>query len=67
MMTVDAAWALAYEDRAGVIAVGRPADLAVLTPAGSAGDPFEAALRHDTKVAATFRGGRLLHGRLPLD
>ena len=64
MATRDAAWALGYEHRAGSIAVGRPADLVVLAPAGPYGDPLDAVLRADTRVAATLRAGRVLHGHL---
>jgi imidazolonepropionase-like amidohydrolase len=64
MATRDAAWALGYEHRAGTIAVGRPADLVVLVPAGPSGDPLDAVLRPDTRVAATLRAGRVLHGHL---
>ena len=46
------------------IAVGRPADLAVLRPAGPFTDPLDAILRPDTRVAATLRAGRVLHGHL---
>ncbi|MEN9667533.1 MAG: hypothetical protein RLZZ326_3896 [Planctomycetota bacterium] len=64
MLTRDAAWALGYEHQAGSIAVGRPADLAVLRPAGPFTDPLDAILRPDTRVAATLRAGRVLHGHL---
>jgi predicted amidohydrolase YtcJ len=64
MLSRDAAWALGYEHRAGSIAVGRPADLVVLSPAGPFTDPLEAILRPDTRVAATLRAGRVLHGHL---
>jgi len=60
MATVHAAWALAFEDRAGTIAVGRPADLAILRPSTSETDPCAAALDPSTVVAATLRRGRLL-------
>jgi cytosine/adenosine deaminase-related metal-dependent hydrolase len=64
MLSRDAAWALGYEHRAGSIAVGRPADLAVLRPSGPFSDPLDAILRPDTRVAATLRAGRVLHGHL---
>ncbi len=64
MATVHAAWALAFEDRAGTIAVGRPADLAILMPRSSAADPFTAALDPSTVVATTLRRGRLIAGQL---
>jgi cytosine/adenosine deaminase-related metal-dependent hydrolase len=64
MLSRDAAWALGYEHRAGSIAIGRPADLVVLAPAGPFTDPLDAILRPDTRVVATLRAGRVLHGRL---
>jgi cytosine/adenosine deaminase-related metal-dependent hydrolase len=64
MMTSDAAWNVAHESRAGSIAVGRPADLVVLAPSGPFSDPLDAILRPDTRVAATLRRGRVLHGSL---
>jgi len=64
MLTRDAAWALGWEHRAGTLAVGRPADLVVLEPSGPFTDPLDAILRPDTRVAATLRRGRVLHGRL---
>ena len=64
MMTSDAAWNVAHEVRAGSIAVGRPADLVVLAPSGPFSDPLDAILRPDTRVLATLRAGRLLHGHL---
>jgi aminodeoxyfutalosine deaminase len=67
MMTSDAAWNVAHEVRAGSIAVGRPADLVVLTPSGPFTDPLDAILRPDTRVAATLRRGNVLHGQLPRD
>ncbi|MBM4023064.1 MAG: amidohydrolase family protein, partial [Planctomycetes bacterium] len=65
MATAAGAWALAIEDRAGRIAVGRPADLAILRPAGGrVADPFFAALAPDTTIAATLRRGHTIAGRL---
>jgi cytosine/adenosine deaminase-related metal-dependent hydrolase len=64
MLSRDAAWALGYEHRSGSIAVGRPADLVVLAPAGPFTDPLDAILRPDTRVVATLRAGRVLHGHL---
>jgi len=66
MATVQGAWALGREARSGCLAVGRPADLAILRPAGPAADPWAAAVDPATRVAATFRGGRLIAGGLPL-
>lgn len=64
MATVDGAWALGFEHRAGVLAPGRPADLVILRPARPSTDPHEAALDPETAVVATLRAGRLIHGRL---
>jgi predicted amidohydrolase YtcJ len=64
MLSRDAAWALGYEHQAGSIAVGRPADLAVLRPSGPFSDPLDSILRPDTRVLATLRAGRVLHGQL---
>jgi cytosine/adenosine deaminase-related metal-dependent hydrolase len=63
MATVNAAWALAFEGRAGTIAVGRPADLAILRPSTPATDPFTTSLDPSTIVEATLRRGREIHGR----
>ena len=65
MATLHGAWAIAFEDRSGRIAPGRPADLAILRPAAAAsGDPCAAALDPTTSVAATLRRGRLIAGRV---
>jgi len=64
MATRDAAWAVGFEHRCGRLACGRPADVAVLRPAISGGDPFAAALDPGTRVVATLRAGRLIAGRL---
>jgi len=61
MATADAAWALGLERVAGTLVAGRPADLAVVGVAGSAGDPCEAILRADAPRLATLRRGRWLH------
>jgi cytosine/adenosine deaminase-related metal-dependent hydrolase len=58
MATLDGAWALGFEDRAGRLAVGRPADLVILRPARATGEPHEAALAPDTQVLTTLRSGR---------
>jgi aminodeoxyfutalosine deaminase len=63
MATIDAAWALMLERRSGILAVGRPADLAILRPARTAADPYEAALAPDTQVLATLRAGHPIHLR----
>jgi cytosine/adenosine deaminase-related metal-dependent hydrolase len=64
MATLHGSWALALEHRCGSIACGRPADLAVLRPAGRCRDPFAAAIDPATEVIATLRGGRVIAGRL---
>jgi cytosine/adenosine deaminase-related metal-dependent hydrolase len=64
MATIHGAWALGFDRRAGRIAPGRPADLAILRPAtGSHHDPFAAALDPATAVAATLRRGRVIAGK----
>jgi len=68
MVTADAAWPLGFEDRTGCIAVGRPADLAILRPAAAAvhaADAAAAVFAADTEVVATLRGGRCISGKLP--
>jgi cytosine/adenosine deaminase-related metal-dependent hydrolase len=60
MATVNAAWALAFEDRAGTIAVGRPADLCILRPSTPSPDPLVTSLDPSTIVEATFKRGRLI-------
>jgi len=64
MATREAAWAIGFERHAGVIAPGRPADLAIVHPAHAPGDPSDAALDPSARVVATLRGGRLIHGGL---
>jgi cytosine/adenosine deaminase-related metal-dependent hydrolase len=66
MATLDGAWALLFEHRAGILAPGRPADLAILRPANSYSDPHEAALDPATKVIATLRSGKVISGSLEL-
>jgi len=67
MVTRNAAWALGFERTTGRIAVGQPADVVVLRP-GQTPSTAEAAtaaiFAADTEVVATFRGGRLIAGRL---
>jgi len=53
MATIDAAWALGLEDRAGRLAVGRRADLAIVRPVDAPRDPFHAALDPAAAVTAT--------------
>lgn len=65
MATVAGAWALGFERRAGLLAPGRWADLAILRPARPWTDPHEAALDPDTRIVATLRAGRAIHGGLP--
>lgn len=64
MATVHGAWALARERHSGCLAVGRPADLAILRPTGPAANPWAAALDPATRVAATVRCGRLIAGTI---
>jgi cytosine/adenosine deaminase-related metal-dependent hydrolase len=64
MATREAAWAIGFERHAGVIAPGRPADLAIIRPERAPSDPSEAAIDPSARVVATLRRGRLLHGRL---
>jgi aminodeoxyfutalosine deaminase len=66
MATIHAAWALALDHRAGQLAVGRPADLAILQPpsASSVADPCAAALDPATVVAVTLRRGRVIGGSI---
>lgn len=65
MATRHGAWALAFEGRCGSLGPGRPADLAIVRPAGSCADPFEAALDPAARVIATLRRGRVLFGEAP--
>ena len=67
MATRHGAWALQLERTCGVLAPGRPADLAVLRPAAACRDPHAAALDPDTRVVATLRSGRIIAGSLPAD
>lgn len=62
MATRHGAWSLMLERRCGLLAPGRPADLAILRPPGTYGDPFTAALHPATQVVATMRSGRWIHG-----
>lgn len=64
MATRDAAWALGFERSCGVIAPGRPADLAVLMPSTAGLDPYEAVLDPATRLIATIRAGRVIAGSL---
>jgi cytosine/adenosine deaminase-related metal-dependent hydrolase len=67
MATVDAAWALGFERSCGLLAPGRPADLAVLATNASVTDPYEAILDPTTRITATLRGGRVIAGALAAD
>ena len=64
MATVNAAWALGFERSCGILAPGRPADLAILAPSNSAADPHEAILDPTTRITATLRAGRVIAGAL---
>ncbi|MFM7207844.1 MAG: amidohydrolase family protein [Planctomycetaceae bacterium] len=65
MATIDAAWAIGFERVCGLLAPGRPADLAILTAAATNRDAHEAILDPAARVVATLRGGRLIAGALP--
>lgn len=65
MATLQAAWALGFERTSGSIVAGRPADLAIRTPATASRDPFEAILDPATRLMATLRSGRVIGGGLP--
>ncbi|NDC63364.1 MAG: hypothetical protein EBZ59_05115, partial [Planctomycetia bacterium] len=62
MATRHGAWALGRERRDGMLAPGRPADLAVLRPAAANADPHEAAVDPGSRVVATLRSGRVIAG-----
>ena len=65
MATIHGAWALGFDHRAGRIALGFPADLAILRPTtASIHGPFAAALDPTTVVTATLRRGRVIAGRM---
>ena len=64
MVTLDAAWALGFERSCGMIAPGRPADLAILLPSKTGLDPYEAILDPGTRLVATLRAGRVIAGSL---
>ncbi len=69
MATLDAAWAIGLERTSGRIAVGRPADLAIISMHSPNADPFEAAIDPVNRVLTTLRGGRPIHqaaGGMPL-
>ncbi len=65
MATLHGAWALMLDHQCGRLAVGRPADLAILQPATPHAEPFTAVLAPDTRVVATLRAGRIIAGCLP--
>ena len=64
MATRQGAWALAFERRCGILSPGLFADLVILRPAGRYEDPHEAALDPATRIAATFRRGRVIAGSI---
>ncbi len=65
MATQHAAWAVAMEHRSGNLAIGRPADLAIVRPTTFPKDPYESAIDLSTAVVATLRSGRVIAGELP--
>lgn len=64
MATRHGAWALMLDDRCGLLAPGRPADLVILRPTASHADPFTAILDPATQIIATLCSGRVIHGAL---
>jgi imidazolonepropionase-like amidohydrolase len=64
MSTVNAAWALGFERSCGILAPGRPADLAILVPTTACTDPYESILDPSTRIIATLRAGRMIAGSL---
>ena len=62
MVTRDAACATGFDRRTGRLAAGMAADIAVLAAAGTAADPFAAAVAASTRVLATLCRGRLIAG-----
>jgi len=60
MATRNGAWALMQEHRCGILAPGRPADLAILMPTANHPDPYQAALDPTTSVIATLRNGKAI-------
>lgn len=63
MATRSAAWGLGLERSSGRLAIGRPADLAVIAT-GPTADPHAALLDTSARVTATVIGGRIAHGTL---
>ena len=49
----------------GSLAIGRPADLAIVRPTTFPKDPYESAIDLSTAVVATLRSGRVIAGELP--
>ncbi len=64
MATRHGAWALMLEHRCGLLIPGRPADLVVLRPATRHADPFATVLDPATRIIATMRSGRWIHGAI---
>lgn len=64
MATRQGAWALGFERRCGILAPGRPADLAIVQPSGRYEDPHDAAVDPATQIAATLRRGRVIAGHV---
>ena len=63
MATRHGAWALAFEHRCGLLAPGRPADLAIIAVPPSTRDPFAALLDPAARITATLCKGRWLYQR----
>jgi cytosine/adenosine deaminase-related metal-dependent hydrolase len=64
MATRHGAWALMLEHRCGLLIPGRPADLVVLRPTTRHADPFATVLDPATRIVATMRSGRWIHGAI---
>lgn len=62
MATLDAAWAIGLERSSGRLAVGRPADVTIISMHAPNADPLEAAIDPGNSVLTTLRGGRPIHG-----
>ncbi len=61
MATRHGAWALGFEHRCGLLAPGRPADLAIVAVPTSGRDPCAALLDPSARITGTMRNGRWLY------